>query len=104
MFRANQNQKLKDADKGSIIALTNMGLSISAISRQIGCSRATVRLWQQRYADENNVKRKVGSGGKRATTAVDDARIVDCVRQQPITTARKIAGKYNTPFIIISIF
>jgi len=100
MYRVNNNQKLNDALKGSIITLSNRGVSNKQISRELGISMATVRLWINRFIETDDIKRKQGSGGHRITTPAEDQRILDAIEAQPITTARDIAS--NTKKIIFT--
>ncbi len=92
MYRVNHTQKLSEAERGSIVTLANLNMSNAAIARQLNCSKPTVALWKQRFADTGHVKGKPGSARPRATTQMQDALIIQAVMNQPITTARNIAG------------
>lgn len=92
MFRVNANKKLSEGERGSIVSLSRSGFSVSEIAIQLACSRSTVRLWQQRFADTGEIKRKEGSSRPRKTNQLQDMRMIARVREQPITTTREIAG------------
>ena len=92
MYRVNREKKLGLAERGAIIALTHAGKSQTQIANAVGVARSTVKLWQDRFEDSEDVKRKVGSGRPRSTTPEQDQSILEAVRRQPITTAQAIAG------------
>ena len=81
------------AERGSIVSLSLAGHSINQISRQIGCGRATVVLWKDRYDRTGDVKRKEGSSRPRITTPRQDQLMFAAVRDNPITTSKVIVGK-----------
>ncbi|KAI9556114.1 hypothetical protein GHT06_018686 [Daphnia sinensis] len=74
MFHENRAKKLSVAERGSVVSLGLAGHSINQISRQLGCSRATVVLWKNRFSETEDVKRKEGSGRPKKTTAREDQR------------------------------
>lgn len=99
MYRVDRSKQLNLAEKGSIIALTHAGLSMRQIARQLGCGVATVALWQNRFEETEDVKRKEGSGRPRKTTPEQDLLMREAVRNKPITTAREIGGQEINIFL-----
>ena len=100
MQRVDTTQKLNQALRGSIITLSNRHVSNGEISRELGISKRTVRRWIARYEETGDIQRKEGSGRPRSTTPPENQRIVDVIRESPITTARQIAS--NKLIFIIS--
>ena len=58
MFRENPNKKLSLAERGAIVALTNSGLGVREIARQLGISPATVGRWQFRFLETGDILRR----------------------------------------------
>ena len=79
--------------KGGVAALINHGVSVREVADRFDCHPTTVRRWKRRFKETFDVKRKVGSGRPRKTTAEQDEMLLDAVRAKPITTAREIAGR-----------
>ena len=94
MFRDNTRKKLNEKERGAIVTLTQAGWSVRNIANHVGCGLATVSLWQNRYADTEDVKRKVGSARPRVTTLEEDQMMREAVVAKPITTAQEIAGQF----------
>ena len=94
MIRINDRKNLSVAERGAIVALSGAGLSHSAIARQVGCSRATVLRWLDRFTETEDVKRREGSGRPRVTTYLEDVQMVNFVRGNPITTSKEIIGNF----------
>ena len=92
MFRERNTQKLTEADRGAIISLLNDGKSVTYVANSLGFAEKTVRLWQRRFNDTQNVKRAKGSGRPKSTTPAEDRKLVAAVRAKPITTAQELAG------------
>lgn len=93
MFRNDRGRKqLNDKERAAIIAFTLDGKSIRAIANLLGIGDATVVRWQRRYAEENDVNRKAGSGRPPKTTPAQDRRLLLAVQAKPITTAAEIAS------------
>ena len=96
MFRENRGRKhLNEKERASIVAFTLDGKLIREIANLLGIADATVVLWQKRYAETSDVNRQPGSGRPRKTTAAEDRRLFQVVRDKPITTAQEIAGMFN---------
>ena len=93
MFRENPNKKLSLAERGAIVALTNSGLGVREIARQLGISHTTVGRWQFRFLETGDILRREGSGRPRVTTRLQDLRLLRVVLNKPITTSKEIAGK-----------
>ena len=74
MFRENPNKKLSFAERGAIVALTNSGLGVREIARQLGISPTTVGRWQFRFLETGDILRREGSGRPRVTTPLQDLR------------------------------
>jgi transposase len=49
---ANRNQRQKHVERARIVLLTCEGVGTSAIMREVGCAKATVWRWQERFAAE----------------------------------------------------
>lgn len=93
MFRVNRQKKLTLQERSAIVAHTNAGCSIRAISRMVGCADSTVIAWQRRFDETGNVLRKTGTGLlNKKTTFVQDLHIRRAVEDNPITTAHAIAS------------
>ena len=96
MFRENRGRKhLNEKERASTVAFTLDEKSIREIANLLGIADATVVLWQKRYAETSDVNRQPGSGRPRKTTAAEDRRLFQVVRDKPITTAQEIAGMFN---------
>lgn len=67
---------LTSADVAKIVALIEDGRSQRYVSRTLGIPRTTVQDAWNRYLETDSLVRRVGSGRKRATTAVDDRFIL----------------------------
>lgn len=65
----------------------NGGKSINEISRLMGISKATVRLWIRRYEGEGHVMTRPRSGRPKVTSQDDVDRLIAAARQAPKTTA-----------------
>ncbi|EFX78523.1 hypothetical protein DAPPUDRAFT_246191 [Daphnia pulex] len=92
MFRENRSKKLTAGERAAVVALSLSGHSINQISRQIGCGRATVVLWKDRFDQTQDVQRKVGSGRPKITNPRQDQRMFNAARNKPITTSKEISG------------
>jgi transposase len=92
MFRENCLKKLTAGERAAVVALSLSGHSINQISRQIGCGRATVVLWKDRFDQTQDVQRKVGSGRPKITNPRQDQRMFNAARNKPITTSKEISG------------
>ena len=61
------------------------GASISAIARQLGLTRTTVRKWCSRWEEAGDLRDLPRCGGPRKTSAADEQRVMDAVRRNPHT-------------------
>jgi transposase len=82
-------------EKGSVIALHQHGVPVGEIANRFNCHPNTVKRWVRRHDETYDVKRRIGSGRPRKTTAEEDNFLLDAVRVKPLTTATEIAGKYS---------
>ena len=102
-----QDKQLTVAKKGEIIRLTKAGFSPKNTAIRLGISRSTVARWQERFATEENVMRKAGTGWQIKHNCVNqDIPIHRFASANPIITARQIGGKWLewSYFIAISTF
>lgn len=58
----------------------------------------TVRKWVDRYQQERGVQRKFGPGRPRSTTDQQDAQIVQHMRANPFSSAKKAAAENNVQY------
>ncbi|KAK3887591.1 hypothetical protein Pcinc_008295 [Petrolisthes cinctipes] len=86
--RANKPEVIHE--RGQIIGRYKAGQSLSQISREMGLSRNTVKLWVQRYEAEGHVMTRMRPGRPRLTTPEQDAMIVAAAHESPLTTAIQI--------------
>ena len=63
------------------------------IGEALGIGLATVNLWQHRFRETGDIKRKPGSGRPKKLSRRDEMDILGAVSAKPITTAQEIAGK-----------
>jgi len=92
--------------RAKIILLIARGRSQWAVSRQLGCSINTVRLWLKRFMDERLAGLFSRHRGKIASqqTAKLEAQILAAVRQKPKDgsthwSTRKLAGRtWHQPY------
>ncbi|KAK4315797.1 hypothetical protein Pmani_012991 [Petrolisthes manimaculis] len=63
------------------------GKSINEISRLMGISKTTVRLWIRRYEGEGQVMTRPRSGRPKVNSQDDEDRLIAAARQSPKTTA-----------------
>ena len=93
MFRERApRMKLTLQEKGALIGLYNSRVPVRDIAQQIGCHTNTVKKWIDRYQVTNDVKRKVGSGGARKTTRIQDNMLLQAVRAKPLTSLQELKG------------
>lgn len=92
MFQRPAGGHLSLEQKASIIALQQRNVPTREIALEIGCHRSTVLKWIRNYRENFDVRRKVGSGRPRKTTAVQDARLRQAVRAKPFTTLQELKG------------
>lgn len=86
--RANRPEVITRRSK--IVGYHEAGKSIREISRLLGISRDTVRLWVRRYEAEGHVLTRPRSGQPRITTPDEDDEIRREAERQPLTTAVNI--------------
>ncbi|KAK4316785.1 hypothetical protein Pmani_012088 [Petrolisthes manimaculis] len=70
-----------------IVGNYDAGKSINEISRLMGISKTTVRLWIRRYEGEGHVMTRPRSGRPKVTSQDDEDRLIAAARQSPKTTA-----------------
>lgn len=91
-------------ERGVIIGRYLAGQSLSEISRDMGMSRNTVKLWVRRYEEEGNVSTKSRSGRPRVTTPQQDATLCVAAVQAPfktaVTLARYTIRCFHTPHVL----
>lgn len=73
--------------RGRIVGMRDQGASMSAIARELGVTRITVRKWCNRWEEAGDLQDQRRCGGPRKTYAADDQRIMNEVRRNPLTTA-----------------
>ena len=101
MFRADRGRKkLNDQEKGVLIALVLAEWSNRRIAERMGISCSTVVYWKNRFEENGEISRKLGSGSRRKTTPAEDARIRNAVAARPITTAQEISGGFLYSFFL----
>lgn len=96
--------KLNIQEKGALIGLFNARVPLPDIAQQMGCHINTVKKWIRRYQDTNDVKRKIGSGGPRKTTRVQDNMLLQAVRAKPLTTLQELKGINDFILFLSSFF
>lgn len=70
-----------------IVGRYHAGMSVNEISRVMGISKNTVRLWIRRYEEEGHVTTRPRSGRPRVTSPDADKRLVAAAREAPKKTA-----------------
>lgn len=86
--RANRPEVI--TSRGRIIGYHEAGKGIREISRLLGISRDTVRLWVRRYEEEGHVVTRPPPGRPRVTTPAADEHIQRAVERAPLSTAVRI--------------
>ncbi|KAK4318803.1 hypothetical protein Pmani_010226 [Petrolisthes manimaculis] len=75
------------SERGRIIGLWESGMPTREIALTTGVSQRSVQRWIKRFEEEGSLHTKPRSGRPRVTTPVDDARILNAVEDQPLTSA-----------------
>ncbi|KAG7173976.1 putative helix-turn-helix HTH_28 domain containing protein 6 [Homarus americanus] len=83
--RANRPEVI--TSRGRIIGYHEAGKGLREISRLLGISRDTVRLWVRRYEEEGHVLTRPRPGRPRVTTPAADQQIQRAVERAPLSTA-----------------
>jgi transposase len=94
MFQRPTSGHLSLQQKGSIVALYQRNVPVIDIAQNVGCHRNTVTKWINRYQENFDVLRKVGSGRPRKTTPNQDAMLLQAVRAKPFTSLQELKGIY----------
>lgn len=76
--------------RAKIIGYYEAGKGLREISRLLGISRDTVRLWVRRYEEEGHVLTRPRSGGPRVTTPAEDQHIQRAAERAPLSSAVRI--------------
>lgn len=82
--------RLTAVDKGKIIALHELGMSNSEISRRLGFHKSTVALWVNRWQETGGVDAVRPTGRPRLTTPVQDQQIATTSRENHFFTSKHI--------------
>lgn len=80
-----------------IVGHHKAGKSIREISRLMGITKATVRLWIRRYKEEGHVTTRPRSGRPRITSSLQDQTLIDAARQMPYTNAVDLTKELQLP-------
>ncbi|KAG7161021.1 putative helix-turn-helix HTH_28 domain containing protein 8, partial [Homarus americanus] len=83
--RANRPEVI--TSRGRIIGYHEAGKGLREISRLLGISRDTVRLWVRRYEEEGHVLTRPRPGRPRVTTPAADQQIQRAAERAPLSTA-----------------
>lgn len=81
-----------------IAGMSTAGMNISAIARDTGLTRVTVRKWIQRYREHQNnglVDRRVNNFSYRITTPEEDMRLEEEVAENPLRSIKASAQNVN---------
>lgn len=70
-----------------IVGRYSAGQTISEISRALGITRKTVKIWLRRYEEEGHVKTRPRPGRPRVTSPEDDRTLLEAANMNPQTTA-----------------
>ncbi|KAK4294105.1 hypothetical protein Pmani_033245 [Petrolisthes manimaculis] len=73
-------------DRGRIIGLWESGMPTREFALTTGVSQRSVQRWIKRFEEEGSLHTKPRSGRPRVTTPVNDARILDAIEHQPLTS------------------
>ena len=69
--------------RSMIVGYHEAGKSINEMSRLMGVSKPTVRLWIKRHEEEGHVETKPRSGRPRKITPQEDALVLTAARRAP---------------------
>lgn len=83
-------RKLTDLQIGMIIAHKKSDKSNREVGVLLGIGRNRVNLVWQRYCDDNEIGRRLGSGRRKKTTPYEDRRIISLVVRNRNITADQI--------------
>ena len=76
--------------RGKIINLHEAGIKKTSIATQLNINVKTVDLWIRREKEEGNLFPKKGKPRDRCTSYEDDKKIIDFVKENPLTTRAEI--------------
>ena len=94
--------QLSNKQKYEIIVRHELGYAIRKIAYDMRINKDTVRIWLKRYRENNNIKRKNGSGRKKKTTTKEDQIIINKITENKSLTAEDIKSCIKNNNIIIS--
>ena len=82
--------RLSPAQRRQVVDLMAAGLSAAEVGRRVGCDYRTVQHWWARWLAEEPLEDRERGGRPRATTAEEDARIVQYAQDHVFCTAGEI--------------
>ncbi|XP_066973168.1 uncharacterized protein [Macrobrachium rosenbergii] len=88
-----QEERLRQ--RGTIVVLRGRGMSNTAVARELGITKPTVRPWWRRWQESRNLNGKHRSGGPRKTSGEDDRQILDRSQQSPFKNAVAIRDELH---------
>ena len=84
---------ISDKNKYVIVYLHEKGFTNLRIAEELKINRSTVKTWIDRYNEQNNINRKIGSGRPRKTNKEDDKIIVECFKKDKYQSTAEIKKK-----------
>lgn len=85
--------QLSEKNKYIINYLHEKGRTNVSIAKELNINRETVKRWIDRYNEQQNIDRKIGSGRLRKTTEQDDKIIIQCFKENKYQIAHEIKKK-----------
>lgn len=89
-------QQLTEFVRGRIVGMREGGFSYRKIAARTQCNATTVmRVWKK-WTEENQTRRKPGSGARNSTTARDDRHLIRMAVTDRTASSRVLAQRWST--------